>query len=269
VTLPSRLLLVALFALVLVAPVITLQALYVHLGSVGQIDWVPCFESAGVLALVFLGVVSLVPLAGLPRAALRWWRGNRQVAKLLREARARELGGVRCLQVAGDEIALFTARLWKPVIIVSDGAVAALPPEQLAAGLLHEVAHQQGRDVFWRALLAAVGEAFSFVPGTRNMVAAATLRSECAADDEAVRRGAGRRALFDAIVSAATSPALTGAAGLADSAVAFRLQRLAAPAIELPRDPAYSLTLRLALLAALPVAGQVLLAAGLACTAHF
>ncbi|HEY5475615.1 MAG TPA: M56 family metallopeptidase [Tepidiformaceae bacterium] len=268
-TFSSRLLLLALAFVVPVAPFVTLQALYAHLGSVGRIDWAECLGSSGVVALMLIGLVSLIPAAGLPRAAFRWWVSNRQVTRLLRVARPAELAGVPCFRVCGDDVALFTARMWKPVIVVSDGAVASLSEEQMTAGLLHELAHQRKRDVLWRSLLVAVTDAFGFVPGTRKMVAAAMLRSECAADDEAVRRGAGRRALFDAIVSAANSPTVPCAAGLADSAVAFRLQRIATPALELPRDPFLGLTLRLALLAALPLAGRLLFIAGMVCTAHF
>lgn len=232
----------------------------------GHVDLASYFDSPGVFALALLGALSLAPAVALASAVCGWWRGNRQVARLLKYARPCDLFGIRCLVVEGDETALFTARCLNPVIVVSTGAMRQLTAQQMSAGLLHDLAHQRRRDVLWRALLVAVGRAFSFVPGTRKMVAAATLRSECAADDEAVRGGAQRGALFEAIVSAATSPALT-AAGLSDSTVAFRLQRHATPAI--PGSPGIGLTLRLALVGLLPLGGHALLFAGLACTDHF
>lgn len=264
----TRFLLVTLLAVILVTPAATSHALYRHLSSEGVVEFTRGFESPGVLGLVVLWAFGLIPLIGLLRAVNAWRRGTRGVSRLLAEADSCEQEGIPYLRIRSDDIAIFTARAWRPVIAVSDGAVKALSAEELRAALLHEQAHERGRDVFWRALLIAIGRAFGLLPGTRKMVADAVLRTECSADDEAIRRGARPPALFEAIVSAAASPWFS-TAGLTDSAVEFRLRRLASPGMELPGGLGPGLTLRLSLLVGLPIVGHALLLVGLACTGAY
>jgi beta-lactamase regulating signal transducer with metallopeptidase domain len=267
-TAAARSLLVVLFAGILITPGATSHALYRHVSSEGVVEFTRGFESPGVVGLVLLWAFALIPLIGLLRALNAWGRRTRTVSRLLADSDPCDEGGIPHLRFRSDDIAVFTAGAWRPVIVVSDGAADALSPRELRAALLHEQAHQRRRDVFWRALLIAVGRAFGFVPGTRKMVAEAVLRTECFADDEAIRRGATPHALFEAIVSAATSPAF-GTAGLTDSAVEFRLRRLAIPGADLPAGPGTRLIFRLSLLAGVPLVGHALLLVGLACTGAY
>ena len=75
------------------------------------------------------------------------------------------------------------------------------------------------------------------MPWTTEIVEAETLRTECDADDYAIRNGARRLDLFEAIVAASDPPGKPLAAGLSDSNVELRLRRLVDPETPLPRRP--------------------------------
>lgn len=159
-----------------------------------------------------------------------------------------------------------TAGIVHPVVFVTSGALVALEHGQLKAGLLHEQAHQRGRDVFWNLMLAAVGRGFAFLPRTSRMVEALMLRSECGADDYALRGGARRTDLFDAIAAASGEPVNLVSVGLSSTNARLRLVRLVNAETRLPGQPTTAL-LSLAAVVLLPAfAAHVLAVAAIVCT---
>jgi Zn-dependent protease with chaperone function len=112
----------------------------------------------------------------------------------------------------------------QPRIVVTAGAIAALPPDELAALLAHERAHAQGRHELVIQPFVAWQTALPFLAPARRATAAVTELVEMLADDAAAAatsRMAVARAL--ARVGAQRSP---GGAGTGSSSVLTRVQRL-------------------------------------------
>jgi hypothetical protein len=158
---------------------------------------------------------------------------------------------------------VFTAGVIRPVTFVSAGAERDLGQARLRAAFLHEQAHQRSQDVMWRLLLRAVGRGFAFIPWVSHVVESETLRTECLADDYAIRGGVRRIDLFEAIVAASAASASPLTAGLTDAHAAFRLQRLVDPQIPLP-GPSTRSVAALAAAMALPAGVSHVLAFGAA-----
>lgn len=216
-------------------PLVTVHALLIHfagMGHVGLGHWLGDPGTAGVLVLT---IVSSVSVIGVAMATIEWHSEAARMARLWGNAAEGELLGVPVTMIPGDEIVLFAAGLRRSRIFVSTGAVRSLSEDCLRAALLHEQAHVERRDVAWRALLAAVEKAFGRLPGVKNSIGAFALRAECAADERALALGADRKALFDAIVAAASAPA--GLPSLAGVAVLPRLELIAQSGGSRPRVP--------------------------------
>jgi len=114
----------------------------------------------------------------------------------------------------------------RPRIYISSAAESTLSPDGLHAALLHERAHCERGDLLRRQFFHGVERAFGRLPGVRASIDAQLLRSERHADEAALAAGADRRALFDAIVAAASGGPI-GAAPLSSGAVLPRLEALA------------------------------------------
>ena len=115
-----------------------------------------------------------------------------------------------------------------PRIVVTAGAIAALPPDELAALLAHERAHAQGRHELVIQPFVAWQTALPFLAPARWATAAVADLVELLADDaaaEATSRMAVARAL--ARVGAQRSPA--GGVRTASNSVLSRVQRMSAP----------------------------------------
>ena len=257
-SLGSRLALVALALVLVVAPGAEFHPVVRHLYAAGLSNLSAELMHPAVLVFMAIALVSVLPAAGFAVAVVRAARGAahlRAVTNVSRPARMDEFG-YRLLP--SDAVVVFTAGLFRPTTFVSAGAERALGHAGLRAALLHEQAHERSQDVLWRLLLQAVGRGFAFLPWIRQVVEAETLRTECEADDYAIRCGARRCDLFEAVVAASAPPASPVAAGLSDANVELRLLRLVHPDTPLPGRPTMSFIALTAAVALPAVVGHVL-----------
>lgn len=236
----SRLALVALAVAMIVAPAAALHPVVAHLYAAGLSNLLVEWTHPPVLGFAALAVLSVVPTVGFSIAVLRATRGIGHLRTLRRTSRPRSLNDLPYRLLARDQLFVFTAGFIHPTVFVSVGAERTLGEAGLRAALLHEQAHQRSQDIIWRLLLRGVGRAFALVPGISAVIESETLRTECAADDHAIRCGADRLDLFDAIVAASGSQPSVLAIGLTDANVELRLARLVHPETPLPGRPVRS-----------------------------
>lgn len=122
----------------------------------------------------------------------------------------------------------FTAGLVHPVIVVSDGLMRALAPDERAAVLAHEHAHASRRHTTVLSAARVVARALGFVPGVRVSVELLVTALEARADEDAVD------AVGDPLVVAralATTARLSlegpaAVAGIGDGEIGYRIRRL-------------------------------------------
>lgn len=236
----SRLALLALAVALMLAPVAMVHPAVTHLYAAGLSNLSIEFSHPRVLAFLTLTLVSALPAAGFLFSLIRTARGVGDLRQLTRTSTPARLDGLYYRVLPSDAIVIFTAGGLRPTVFVSQGAERELGHAELRAALLHERAHQLNRDVLWRLLLRATGRAFPFLPWVANAVETETLRTECEADDYAIRNGARRRELFEAIAAAALPPAHSPAAGVTGANVELRLTRLVCPETPLPQAPTRS-----------------------------
>jgi len=146
-------------------------------------------------------------LAARTRGAVAALRPVAAPGQLLRVAMRLGIREVRC--VAGVQRAAFCTGIIRPRIYLTV-AMAAAPPDELAAVLAHEAAHAHRWDPLRRALIRAVADVFCWVPLLLWWAGRSIERCELRADRVAIARvGAGpvARALLAASVSGAAGPA--------------------------------------------------------------
>jgi beta-lactamase regulating signal transducer with metallopeptidase domain len=147
-------------------------------------------ERVGVTCLLMACAGVLVWVASL-------FRASRAVAASLRCNKSWEQAGVRQAGewiVASDAPLLALSGMLRPRLIISQGVLRSLSPDQLHAALLHENAHRTSRDNLKRLLLLLVPEVLPFVPSFAALDRNWARFREWAADDEAVQ-GDSQRAL--------------------------------------------------------------------------
>ncbi|MGW4792413.1 M56 family metallopeptidase [Nonomuraea sp. NPDC004297] len=113
-------------------------------------------------------------------------------------------------------------------IVLSQGTLDLLRPQELAAVLRHERAHARGRHDLALLPFVALAHAFPWLPAARTVRQAVSVLLEMIADDHACRAH-GELPLARALVRMAAGPADPGPAtafALADAGVTERLQRL-------------------------------------------
>ncbi|MBI2765932.1 MAG: hypothetical protein HYX53_08490 [Chloroflexi bacterium] len=264
----SRLALVILAAALVLAPAIAVHPVVVHLHATGFSNLFSALTHLRVLPYLGIALASALPAAGFTIAMARAARGMRHLRDLMRGSQPAHTAEFRYRVIPADEVLVFTAGLLRPVTFVSTRAERSLGEAGLRAALLHEEAHRHSQDVIWRLLLRAIGHGFAFVPRITELVESETLRTECAADDYAIRGGARRLDLFEAIVSASGAPASSLAAGLTGADIEFRLTRLVHPEMPLPGRPTRSLLTLTAGVALPTAAAHVLAIAAAVGTSH-
>ncbi|MFN0145628.1 MAG: hypothetical protein ACKVT1_03895 [Dehalococcoidia bacterium] len=231
----GHLALVTLVAAVLFAPFLVVHPTVPHLSAAGLTDLPVELTHPVVAGVLLVALVTLLPAYCLVVVLVRAVRGSTHLHALIGNSEPAHLEEFVYRRLPSDGVSVFTAGLFRPVTFVTTGAAAVLGPARLRAALLHEEAHKRRQDLRWRLLLQAVGSGFSFIPVVSELVEAEALCAECHADESAIRSGAGRLDLFEAIVAAATSRSVPLAVGLTDTNVEFRLMRLVDPALPLPR----------------------------------
>ena len=264
----SRMALVMLGVVLAFAPAATLHPLITHLYAAGLSNLSIELSHPRVVGFLALAGVSALPAAGFLLSILWTARGAGHLRALSRASRPARLDDLNYRLLASDAVLVFTAGLLRPVTFVSTEAERSLGRAGLRAALLHEQAHQRSRDIMWRVLLRGVGRGFAFIPRIREVVETETLRTECEADEYAIRGGARRRELFEAIVAASTPATNPLAAGLTDANVEFRLIRLVHPETPLPGHPTRSFVALTAAVALPAAAAHLIAIAASVCTSH-
>ncbi|NJL22359.1 MAG: M48 family metalloprotease [Leptolyngbyaceae cyanobacterium SM1_3_5] len=94
------------------------------------------------------------------RSLMPWWRGGWlawQAADSIAQVRSIPIVTISTGEIAQTPVRLVESEsaiaaqigFWQPELVISRGLIALLTPDQLAAVLTHEQAHQQYRDTFW------------------------------------------------------------------------------------------------------------------------
>lgn len=262
----GRLSLLVLTLTLLVAPLATLHAAAAHLYGAGIANLSVEVSHPQVIAFLALTAASSLPAAGFLVSLAAAARSQDELQALLETSVPATLLGISYRVIPSETVLLFTAGLFRPVVFVSAGATRALSTTELQAALLHERAHQRNRDVLWGLLLRAVGRGFGFLPQASRMVQMAALRAECEADEYALRRGARRGDLFEAIAAASPSPASVPSAGIADADIEVRLVRLVHPDTPIPGQPTRGLLALTAAVALPAILAHVIAVVAAVCT---
>ncbi len=228
------------------------------------VHWMSAPIAHPALGLVFLlTLLSAAPAIAAARLVRRRGRLHRWIARIEASGESREYRGIGYTAIPGATVAFFTVGLRRPTIFATQGAEDALPPTAFHAALLHEHAHARGNDTVWLALVALLDASVGWLPWVRGACRTFRLSAERSADECALRDGASREGLFDAIVSAAA----TGAPGaaLSEAGVVERLQWLSEP--DTARRPGLTRpsTTLLGSTLLLPVSTHLLVWAGLIC----
>lgn len=213
------------------------------------------------IPLLVLTVVSCVPLVGMVRGAARWFAGRRRLRIVTSSGTATSFRGIAYRRIPGDQVTLFTAGLRTPVIYATAGAERHLAPDALEAALLHEQAHVHGRDLDWLPVVACAEAAVGMMPFARKALHALRIEIEWRADRDALTNGAGRQALFDAIVGAVDG--VPASAALSGVGTVERLRWLADPSAQPAHEEGF--TAILVGLITPPAFAHVLVWTGLIC----
>jgi len=152
------------------------------------------FHAMGSLACMVhcYGLACLV-IAVVGRAAVRAWWQTRGVARLMTLAgepssRLKQFGAqlsISVRQLQTDSSIFAVAGIWKPRVLVSQGALFRLTDDELRAALLHEKAHLRRHETLRFALAAFLNDCTPV--RTRAGFDAYRKAREFAADREAVR----------------------------------------------------------------------------------
>ena len=190
-------------------------------------------------------------------AGIGIWRGTRAASRWV-QARSLGPGPRESIVVDDPEILLAAAGMRSPRAVISTGALAALDPDELRAGLEHERGHIARRHrlafVVGR-LLCAIAR---WLPATGKAFACFSLHLERDADDYAIRRTGDPLALASAIGKAALAPDPGAALALGGGTTSERMRLLLAGPAAASRRAMFAAVL---LTAALALISIVLLAA--------
>ncbi len=122
---------------------------------------------------------------------------------------------------------------WRPVVLVPAGLLSGLPPNQVEALLLHELAHIRRHDVLVGHLQALVETLLFFHPATWWVSGRVRAAREACCDDLAAEHGRDRtvvaRALAALAERVAGEPARAWAPAASDGSLLGRVRRLLTP----------------------------------------
>lgn len=194
--------------------------------------WLP-----GIVGLWALGLLAAV--ARLVGGALRVRRLRREsrpapalwADRMERLAEQMGLGQAVPLRVSGAVSSPMVVGWMRPLVLVPTGMLTGLPPNQVEALLLHELAHVRRHDVLVGWMQAAVETLLFFHPATWWISAQIRRERELCCDDRAVSTGADTLTYAEALTSVAEQqvrPTLALAAS--DGPLLQRVRRLLAPA---------------------------------------
>jgi len=139
---------------------------------------------------------------------------------------------------------------WRPVILVPAGFLSGLPPAQVEALLLHELAHVRRHDVLVGRFQAIVETLLFFHPGTWWVSTQVRQTREACCDDLVVQAGSERTTYAQALAAlaerAVEGRATAWAPAASDGSLLDRIQRLVVP----PEAPSSTAGRRLSIVAA-------------------
>ena len=136
------------------------HAHHLHLCVVHGAAW-----AANAWAVAALAAASALMLARVVFLVASFVRGSRAIGDLRRVAV--ETDGV--FLVPSDRLFVFTAGIWRGATFASSAAWRALGPDERAAALAHERAHQESRDLLRRSGLALLAIAAAPLIGRRML----------------------------------------------------------------------------------------------------
>lgn len=145
--------------------------------------------------------------------------------------RARE-AGVDVYVTPATRPAAFCFGLVRPRVVVTDGLLARLDPEERAAAIYHEVHHARSREPLKCLVARLAASTLFWLPILTDLLDRYLLVKELAADRLAARRTS-EHALAGALHEVAGTPTPVAAVGLAEFAAA-RIDRLFDPGAGLP-----------------------------------
>jgi len=198
-----------------------------------------------------LGVLIRVSVC-VTRAIRRTRRAAREQAAMI-NLLGRPDRGLGATVIAHDQPAAFCLPGRGGAVVISSAALATLGPDELAAVLAHERAHQAGHHHLLLAVVEGFADAFGRVPLLRHAAEQVAHLIELLADDTATRDH-DRLTLADALVGFAGHRDQPARGVLAAATGALpRLWRLLTPAAPLSRGQRLAALTATVLLAAAPV----------------
>jgi hypothetical protein len=156
------------------------------------------------MVILFIRLVKLlVDLGAVQR--LRYYRA-RSVDKIWRqrvEELAQRMGIKRTVELLESSLVQvpMMAGIFKPVVLVPLGLLAQLPPQQVEAILLHELAHIRRKDYFVNLLQSIAETLFFFNPAILWISSLIRVERENCCDDIAVEESRSKSAFIHALVS--------------------------------------------------------------------
>ena len=153
------------------------------------------------LAVALLGSLSFATFAlGVSSVARQGIQQRRYLSRLA-VVDELEIEGATVLLVDDRRPQAFCARLLRPRIYLSTGALIALDEEELRAVVAHERHHQQRRDPLKLLVASALGDALFFLPLLRRLRQRYAELAEVAADDAALAATGDRSILASALLT--------------------------------------------------------------------
>jgi hypothetical protein len=128
--------------------------------------------------------------------------------------------------IEDDEVLIAVSRFGRARVMVSRAALRQLDPDELAAGLAHEVGHIRRRHRPLLLIASVLGAVGKLLPGTAVAEREMVFSIERDADEYAIRQTRDPLALASAICKTAGSRYPAAVAGLSGGGVALRLEYL-------------------------------------------
>ena len=146
------------------------------------------------------------------------WRSWRLGCELVSRSVAADVAGMRCRVVAGADLRAFALGLLRPTIYVSERLLVELPAHELRAVVLHEEYHRRTYGPLRAAALRALLDRAVLPRSVRARFADRLVDLECEADAFAMRRGSHPASLAAALVRVDAADTLASAAFAANGA---------------------------------------------------
>lgn len=246
---------VLLAALLVIAGLFTtiLAGALLFLGTTGGVELVAMVVGSFSACIYFLAALRSVPITALIVVVLTVLSAGAFLRGTLTYARQRRLLKSLPLEPIGGELAsvalaagtsgvyrtparrpaAFCFGLRKPYVVVTQGLLDQLDPDEQAAAVWHEAHHARVREPLKCLAARIAAQTFFWLPLVRDLLDRYLLVKELEADRLAAQRTS-RRALAGALYEVIGAPTPAGAVGLSDCA-ASRIDRLFDESAPLPR----------------------------------